>query len=189
MKRHFIVLPLALGLALLNGCKKQEAPSAETKPLSPASAPQASSAPPFAGGRKTSFQEVTSQLDPGGSLYLYLATDQWLNGLSKKVSDLRGFVSALARPAGQEAEQIDRAFDLASSLIQRSGIEDATGVGLSAAPVAPGLFRNKFIVHHASGAGQGFLWTLFGKAPHPLGAQDLMPATTALAVYGDLDVA
>ncbi len=188
MNKQFIVLLLALGLAQFSGCKKNEAPSADSTPSSPAAVPLASSAPPFDGGRKTSFQEVTSQLDPGGSLYVYLATDQWLNGLSKKISDLRGVVTAMARPAGQEAEQIDRVFDLVSSLIQRSGIEDVTGVGLSAAPVASGLFRNKFILHHASGAGQGFLWSLVGKTPHALRAQDLLPATTALAVYGDLDV-
>jgi hypothetical protein len=190
MNRHFIVLPLALGLALFVGCKKKESSAADgSTPSSPAAAALAASPPPFDGGRKTSFQEVTSQLDPGGSLYLYLATDQWLKGLSKKVSDLRGVLTSIARPAGQEAAQIERAFDLASSLIQRCGIEDITGVGLSAAPVAPGLYRNKMIVHHATGAGQGFLWSLFGKAPHSLGAQDLLPSTTALAVYGDFVVA
>ncbi len=143
---------------------------------------------PFAGGRKTSFQEVTSQLDPGGSLFVYLSTDQWLSGLSKKVIDLRGVLTAIAKPQPEESEWIGRGFDLAGSLLKRSGVEELTGVGLSAAPVAPGLYRNKFILHHANGAGQGFLWSLFGKEPHPLAAQDLLPATTALAVYGDLDV-
>ena len=194
MNRHFIILPFALCLALFTGCKEKAASSADSTPSSPAATPAATanslaaSAPPYDGGRKTSFQEVASQLDPGGSLYLYLATDQWLKGLSKKISDLRGFVSAIARPQGQEAEHIDRAFDLASSLIQRSGVEDVTGVGMSAAPVAPGLYRNKFVLHHASGAGKGFLWSLFGKAAHTLSAQDLLPSTTALAVYGDFDV-
>ena len=189
MNRHFIVLPftLVLGLAVFTGCSKKES-AAGTTPTSPGAAALAASGPPYDGGRKTSFQEVASQLDPGGSLYLYLATDQWLNGLSKKISDLRGVVTGIAGAAGQEAEQIEKGFDLATSLIQRSGIEDVTGVGLSAAPVAPNLYRNKFILHHASGAGQGFLWSLFGKAPHPLAAQDLLPSTTALAVYGDLDV-
>jgi hypothetical protein len=189
MNKHFIVPLLALGLAHFTGCKKEQNPAAEKAPSSPAAAQLAATAPPFDGGRKTSFHEVASQLDPGGSLYLYLATDQWLNGLSKKVSDLRGVLTAMAQPGPQEAEQIERGFDLATSLIQRSGIEDATGIGLSAAPVAPGLFRNKFIVHHTSGAGQGFLWSMFGKAPHPLAAQDLLPSTTALAAFGDLDVA
>lgn len=187
MNRHFTVLLLAFGLVLFNGCKKKES-AAESTPSSPAASPATASAPPFAGGRKTSFQEVTSQLDPGGSLYGYVATDQWLSGLSKKVSDVRGFLTAIARPQGQEAEQFDRAFDLASSIIQRSGIEDVTGVGVSAAPVAAGLYRNKLIIHHASGAGKGFCWSLFGKAPHPLTGQDLLPATTALALYGDFDV-
>src|SRR6185503_3760189 len=188
MKKQFVVLSTVLSLALFASCKKKDAAAENATPASPAAASQMAGTPPFDGGRKTSFQEVTSQLDPGGSLYLYLATDQWLKGLSTKVSDLRGIITAVARPAGQEAEQIERGFDLISSLIQRCGIEDITGVGLSAAPVAPGLYRNKLIVHHATGAGQGFLWTLFGKAPHKLAAQDLLPSTTALAVYGDLDV-
>jgi hypothetical protein len=52
-------------------------------------------------------------------------------------------------------------------------------VGLSVAPVAPDLYRNKFILHHPSGSGQGFLWSMFGRTPHALGAEDMLPANTA----------
>ena len=57
---------LLLGcVALFNsGCGKKEAPSG--------------SAPAVVPVEKTSFAEVTSQLDPGGNLYLYLGTAQWL---------------------------------------------------------------------------------------------------------------
>jgi len=189
MKRHHILLPFALAYVFVAGCKQEKESAAPgTTPTTPAAASLAATPPPFEGARKTSFQEVASQLDPGGSLYLYLATDQWLAGLSKKVSDLRGFVIGIARPSQQERQEINRAFDLVGSLIQKSGIEDVTGVGLSAAPVAPGLYRNKLVAHHDSGAGQGFLWSIFGKAPHPLDAQNLLPSTTALAFYGDVDV-
>jgi len=54
--------------------------------------------------------------------------------------------------------------------------------------VAPGLFRNKFIAHHPQGAGKGFLWSMFGRAPHPLTAQSMLPANTALTMFGDFDV-
>src|SRR5262249_24518406 len=70
-----------------------------------------------------------------------------------------------------------------------SGVEDVTGVGASSAPVAPGLFRNKFILHHPSGGGHGFLWSMFGSRPHPLRGQDMLPANTALAAFGDLEIA
>jgi hypothetical protein len=62
-------IPLILGavtvcllgaVALFNsGCDKQTLPTAETKTVS---------------ATKTSFNEVTAQLDPGGNLYLYLGT-------------------------------------------------------------------------------------------------------------------
>src|SRR5690349_10356471 len=154
MKKQLIVLPLVLGLALFAGCNKNDTPAADSASAPTPATPQIAGSPPFDGGRKTSFQEVTSQLDPGGSLYLYLATDQWLKGLSQKVSDLKGVVAGIGRPAPQEAEQIERGFNLISSLIQRCGVEDITGVGVSAAPVAPGLYRNKLIIHHAAGTGQ-----------------------------------
>ncbi|MEY2410721.1 MAG: hypothetical protein QOF48_3391 [Verrucomicrobiota bacterium] len=186
------ILSLVVSIGLLSGCKQKKEPGATVDSAVSAGQPTSGSMPsepPFAGGRKTSFGEVTSQLDAGGSLFLYLSTDQWLNGLSKKVTDLRGFVMSMARPQPDEAEMLNRGMDLAASIIKRSGLEQLTGVGMSAAPVAEGLFRNKLILHHANGAGDGFLWTLFGKAPHPLTGENLLPSTTALAFYGDLDVA
>jgi hypothetical protein len=60
---------------------------------------------------------------------------------------------------------------------------------MSSAPVAPELYRNKLIMHHPTGAGQGYLWSLFGRQPHALEAQDMLPADTAIAFFGDLDVA
>jgi len=144
---------------------------------------------PFAGGRKTSFQDVTAQLDPGGSLFLYLATDQWLAGLSTNIAEFRQVALSLPGPAMQEREKINSAFELVTRLVKGSGVEDVTGIGVSGAPIAPGLYRNKLILHHASGAGRGFLWSMFGRAPHALRAQEMLPANTALAAFGDLDVA
>jgi hypothetical protein len=50
------------------------------------------------------------------------------------------------------------------------------------------LNRNKFILHHAPGAGQGFLWSLFGRSPHALTGLQMLPANTALAGFADLDL-
>jgi len=44
---------------------------------------------------KTSFAEVTAQLDSGGNFYMYLGTAQWLDGLSSKVSNLRQTFTAM----------------------------------------------------------------------------------------------
>ena len=34
----------------------------------------------------------------GGSLFAYVSTEQWLRGLSKKVTDLRGILMSIAKP-------------------------------------------------------------------------------------------
>jgi len=194
MKAKFLILTIALAGFTFTGCKKSPTasePANRSSEESSASAakPAVPTTPPFAGGRKTSFTEVTSQLDPGGSLFVYLATDQWLAGLSTNISAFRQAIMSLPGPMVQEREKLESAFDLLTRLAHNSGVEEVTGVGLSGAPVAPGLYRNKFILHHQSGAGQGFVWSMFGRSSHALRAQEMLPANTALAAFCDLDVA
>jgi hypothetical protein len=42
-------------------------------------------------------------------------------------------------------------------------------------------------VHHYEGQNSGVIWSLFGKAPHPL-ELDLLPESTALAIFSDFDL-
>jgi hypothetical protein len=201
--RYCLALALTLTLAAIAvGCRKDETaaqrpatsrPSPGTEPTAvgdsatgtiPAS--QVPTTPPFAGGRATSFQEVTSQLDPGGSLFAYVSTEQWLGGLSTNMAQLQQVLLAMPDPDAREG--IGRVFEVLTRLVSRSGIEKVNGVGLSAAPVAPGLFRNKFIVHRSAGATEGFLWEIFGAAAHPLTGLSMLPTNTALAMFADLDV-
>lgn len=188
MKKDFLGIILVAFLAF-TGCKKES--SSEKPPASAPPAPErtASATPPFQGGRQTSFQEVTAQLDPGGSLFLYVAADQWLRGLSTNISDFRDILLSLPGAAGGKPDDINGVFDALTHLVQSSGIEDITGIGMSGVPVAPQLYRTRFILHHPGNAGQGFLWSLFGRAPHPLGGQAMLPSNTAFAAFGDLDVA
>ena len=73
--------------------------------------------------RQTSFAEVTSQLDPGGSVYGYLATDQWLAGLSKKISGFRDLLINLPDVSAKDRDGIDKLFDLLTKALSRSGVE------------------------------------------------------------------
>jgi hypothetical protein len=191
MKKCILTLIALVAVIVFVGCKKDEQKPEQSVPSQSADSKSSTSvgvaaAPPFTGGRKTSFHEVTSQLDPGGSLFLYLATDQWLAGLSTNIAQFQQIASSLPGPGNRE--DIGRAFDVLTKLVKTSGLEDVTGVGMSGAPVAPGLYRNKFIAHHPTGAGQGFLWSMFGRAPHALSGQSMLPAQTALAAFGDLDI-
>lgn len=152
----------------------------------PSSAPTTTAVEP---ARKTSFSEVTSQLDPGGNLYLYLATDRWLAGLSSNIFRVRDFIKSLPDVPAANREQVDRVFDLVSAAVRGSGIENLTGVGLSGVQFTPDLYRSKLVLHHKAGEGRGLLWGMFGRQAHPLRAMDMLPKTTALAAFGDFDLA
>ncbi len=181
MKKDHLVLCLPalvlVGvLATLNyGCGKRPASSAGENPA-------------VVSVEKTSFTEVTSQLDPGGNFYMYLGTAQWLDGLSAKVGAWRQAFTAMPGLKPEDAANVNKGFDLATRLIKDSGIEDVSGVGMSSVEIEKGVFRNKALLHHYPGKGSGFLWQLAGKEPHPLTGLDFLPTDTALAVFSDADL-
>ena len=188
MKKHLLlcVPPLALLVLLATfnyGCSKKESSSATPpKPVT------AQTVPALVSVEKTSFTEVTSQLDPGGNFYLYLGTAQWLDGLAAKVGAWRQTFTAMPGLKPDNTNKVNKAFDIITRLIQDSGIEDVSGVGLSSVEIEKGMFRNKALLHHYPGKDTGFLWRLAGKGPHPLTGLDFLPADTALAVFSDLDL-
>ena len=165
-------------LALFNsGCGKQEAASGlSTKPAT------------FVSAEKTSFGEVIGQLDPGGNFFLYLGTAQWLEHLSTKVETWRTTFTAMPDLTQDKTAYLNKTFDIVTRVIKDSGVEDITGMGLSSVEIEKGMFRNKMLLHHYPGTGNGFLWKLCGQSPHALTGLDLLPANTALAGFSDLDL-
>lgn len=170
-----IVLPLAL-LVLACGCHKEEQrPSA------------AGSGGGIVSAEKTSFDEVTAKLDKGGNFYLYLSTEQTLSGMASKMTSLSNFVGTIPAMA-EQSQTVGRFFDFAGGWLKDSGIEHVSGVGMSSIAREPNFYYSKLIVHHYLGENEGVIWSVFGKKPHPLHELDLLPETTALAIFSDLDV-
>jgi hypothetical protein len=174
-----LLLVVSLALALV-GCNKNDAPaSGSTSTTTPTAAP----------AQPTSFGEVTSQLDPGGSLYAYVATERWLAGLSTNITRIKDFVLSLPDISAADTANINRGFDLAASGVARSGVQHLTGVGLSSIQISPELHRTKLILHHKQDQGDGLFWNVLGKQPHPLTSLDFLTTNTAVAAFGDVDVA
>jgi hypothetical protein len=167
-----------LTLVVATGCKKEEAPL----PAPPKAIPM-----PIASAERTSFAQVTSQLDPGGRLYVYLSTEQCLAGLSGRVSAWRGLLGAIPDIKPEDRDNLSKAFDIVTNLIQKSGIEDVSGLGMSAIARETNFYHTKAFLHHYPGKGSGFLWSMFGQKPHALDGLSLLPASTALATFADLD--
>jgi hypothetical protein len=137
---------------------------------------------------KTSFTEVTSQLDSGGNFFLYLGTAQWLEHLSTNVEKWRHTFTSMPDVKPEDIANINKAFDVVTRLITDSGIEHVSGMGMSSIEIEPGLYRNKAFLHHYLGKDDGFLWKLCGGPPHALTGLDLAPANTAFAVFFDTDL-
>src|SRR5215471_17051545 len=71
---------------------------------------------------KNSFPEVSSHLDPGGNLYLYLSTEEWVRGLSSQISQFRDLVNSVPGTSTDDKQNSARLFDLFTRLIKQSGI-------------------------------------------------------------------
>jgi hypothetical protein len=50
------------------------------------------------------------------------------------------------------------------------------------------FYHTKLLLHHYPGQGSGFLWNMFGQKPHALDGLSLLPASTAMATFADVDV-
>jgi general secretion pathway protein G len=174
---YVLALTLLIPIAL-TGCKKEEGGAAAAKK---------SALTPEPSAERTSFAEVTSQLDPGGDLFLYLSTEQWLAGLSQKVAALQGALGAIPNLKPEDRENLDKAFDVATNLLHQSGLEDVTGLGMSCIARETNFYHSKIFLHHYPGKDSGFLWTMFGGKPHALTSLNLLPASTALAAFSDFD--
>jgi hypothetical protein len=139
--------------------------------------------------QKTSFDVVARHLDPGGTLYLYVAAEQWLKGLSGKVAEWENDLAALPGLADDDRENIKRGFSLAGRLIRNSGLESISGVGMSGIAIGDGFYRTRAILHRYPDSDRGYLWSMAGSAPHPLRGLELLPADTAIAGFFDLNLA
>lgn len=177
----FVTITLATAAFLaLNGCSKKGTSA-------PASAASAESGA-FQSAEPNSFKAVTSKLDSGGDLYLYLSTEQWLTNLSDSVGKWRDIVSSVP-DLGDNQQAVTSGFDIVTHLIKDSGLENVSGVGMSSIAREPGIYHSKIVIHHYSGQGDGFIWSTFGKQPHDLDGLDLLSTDTAFAAFNDLDVA
>src|ERR1022692_3810371 len=131
-----ITLPLAV-LALLCGCQKQEKPVVSS-----------AGGAGIVSAEKTSFDEVTSKLDKGGNLYLYLSTEQVLGGLPAKMAGISNFIGSLPMVSSEQSQTVGKVFNFANGWIKDSGIDQISGVGMSSIAREPGFYYGKLIVHH-----------------------------------------
>jgi hypothetical protein len=182
MKTSCFLLGIAGLSFVLCGCNDKPTTSDRS-----ASAPVLASDEMVKPARATSFEAVTRRLDAGGNVFAYLATDQWLAGLSTNIAGFRDLILGLPDIQEPDRANLEKVSALLIKGVERSGLEQLTGIGLSGIQVTPELHRVKMIFHHEAGKGDGLLWNLFGTQPHALTGLDLLSTNTAIAAFGDLN--
>jgi hypothetical protein len=165
-----------LALLVFSGCDKNETPPTSQKEKTAAKALP-----------KSPFEEVTAQLDPGGDLYVYVGTEQWLQGISAKLAGWSQLLNGIPDLTDENRDNIRKAVTVVTNLVSNSGLEQVKALGLSSVPHGDGLHRSKGLLYCGKDNSSGFLWNLCGTAPHALTGLDLLPANTALAGFSDLD--
>src|SRR5437016_13786629 len=115
-KSSTLISFILLSFVALTGCQKKDESRTEQKPAIPA-APAAPAKPALVSAEKNSFQEVTAQLDPGGNVYFYLGTEQWLESLSSKVANLRQLFGAIPDLKPDDRANLDKGFNVVTNLI------------------------------------------------------------------------
>ncbi len=172
-------IALLASLVLLGGCKKQQ----ETPPPAP-SGPSES----IVSAEKTSFDQVTAKLNRGGKLYVFLDTEQTMSGLSNRLAAFSNIISVLPNIPGDGRENLARVSEVLDSFVKDSGLGQISGLGMSSIAREKGYYYSKVVVFHYPDQNAGVIWSLFGKAPHRLNGLDLLPESTALAVFSDFDL-
>lgn len=135
---------------------------------------------------KTSFYEVTSKLNKGGSIYLYLSTEKFIKTVDEFAVKVRGIVEKEVSKSGKtEGLKI---FDFIYGLVKKCGLMEISGVGFSSVPIDNGLNHSRMVIHHYKGKGEGLMWQMAEAAPHGMDELEMMPADTVMAGFGDFKV-
>jgi hypothetical protein len=133
---------------------------------------------------KTSFDDVTSKLDEGGNIYLYVSTERVIKAMDEFAGQLRAMIEKEhAGPGDTEGIVL---FDFIYGLIKKSGFTEISGVGFSSVSMDGGLNHSKLVLHHYKDKGTGLIWQLTDPKPHSMEMLKMLPADTVLAGYSDV---
>lgn len=174
----------AASCLVLSGCgNKQQAPPPIVEQPAVVEAK-----PGIVPAEKTTFDKVTSELNPGGNFYMYVSTEQLLGKVDELIDGAETLMAGFPKGNGDEAKLIENGFKVARAFVDRSGMKDATGLGVSSVAIEKGIYHSKAILHHREGQGDGFLWTTFGKEAKPLNGLSYLPSNTVIADYGEVNI-
>lgn len=136
---------------------------------------------------KTSFDEVTARLNPGGNFYLYIGTEKIIKKVDQLATNLRQIIEANIAESSGDAQEGLKIFDFIYGMIKKSGLMEISGLGLSSVSINETINHSKIVTHHYKEKGKGLIWKLCESKPHPLSLLNMAPGNTVLAGYTDFN--
>jgi prepilin-type processing-associated H-X9-DG protein len=132
--------------------------------------------------RATSYQAVAKYLNPDGSFYLYMDSEQWAAKLDGFMGNVAEMVLTVA-PEGQPRQQAGLAFHFLEAFLNDCGLRQLRGVGLSTVPESAEMYHNRMaLVHATPGPPEGLYWECFtGENDGAFSVLDWVPQDAVLA--------
>ena len=167
--------------------KPEKSAPEKPKPEKPAAG---ESAFKLAEGQDSSFADMAKHLDAGGTFYLHLSTEQFLQWADKGFDAAEKILGDKSVDLGEE-ERATAKLVLAGvkKAFLDSGVRELDGVGASSIKLEGGISRQSFMAHHDPAKGEGLIWQLFGTKPHEPEILKMTPADTVAAMSFDFDLA
>jgi len=172
----------ALMISSLAACQKKVG---ETACCPQTSAPQAA-APQIVSAEPNSFDAIAKNLNPGGSMYVYLSTENFLKEVSDNCAKLAPMVMGSVPLDAAGKAKADAAWKSLSTFAAKSGLNEVSGFGASTIALEPGYYQTKWMLHHYKDKGNGLIWKIANVGPNALDFLSYLPASTALGSSGNL---
>ncbi|MGB2843647.1 MAG: hypothetical protein WBC02_02190 [Candidatus Aminicenantaceae bacterium] len=134
---------------------------------------------------ENSYDEVTSKLNQGGNLYLYVSTERVEKFVDEFGGKLRKIIEAEATRYESENTETLKIFDFVFGMIKKCGLTEISGIGMSSVTMKNNYNHSKVVVHHYKEKGKGRIWQLLEEKSHDLDGLKLLPADTVLAGFID----
>ncbi len=133
----------------------------------------------------TEFLSISEKLEKGGDLFAYLNTSKIIDTINRSLNTLKDTITDDEKMDKNRKAEAEKWFKFITGILNKSGLLEISGIGVSSIEVEKGLTRSKFVIQHDPGEGNGLLWNTLGKNTGDLSYLDLLPEETVLSSFSD----
>lgn len=138
---------------------------------------------------KTSFYQVTPNLDSGGFLYAYVSSERYIRAVEKIVERVKAIIIKKSQISSHyTAEDKIKTIDFLMQLFHSSGVSEIDGIGVSSIALGKELDHSTFYLHHLDNKDKGLIWHINGSRAHVLTELNWLPKHTVFANFSDFRI-